>query len=214
MVMDYGYYGISSAPPTRVAPFVGPQVDEARPKRPGGVYIDWGPQLPDSYPVDRVDVLIRDPFWVCIYWLLEGPKSERRRRHADGEPGYRLVIASPSARYEYDIERKCPFYWVKVEPGLEYTVRIVVREEGKTFEVCRSRAFRTPRPWVKPAKGKEVPQFVAELVERFGYRVGPPGEETDVPLGSMRIGHTPPMRLFEDGPGYPLPTSNDRGGVQ
>ena len=47
-------------------------------RHPGGVWLDWGPALPDEYAQDRLCLMVRDPWCVFAYWQLTGPHAKRR----------------------------------------------------------------------------------------------------------------------------------------
>ncbi|MFA4986131.1 MAG: hypothetical protein WC712_06070 [Candidatus Brocadiia bacterium] len=181
------------------------EIHEERPPRRGGVYIDWGPEPPRKYPRDRMAAYIRDPFWVCVHWFLEGSRSSRWRNRLGCEPEYILIIESPdSARYEYVIPRECPFWWIRVEPGRSYSARVLIRVPGKTIEICRTRSFKTPTPWVKQ-KPSGLSPAAKTLVDRFGYYVCAADEQIPAKfaLGTFMTGAAPMPGLAIGTTGYP-----------
>ncbi len=205
MVKGHGYSETFSAPPEEKLLPPRP-VGEERPGREGGIYIDWGPQLPENYPVDRLTVLVRDPAWVWFHWFLEGGDSEAVRRRAGGEPDWFLVVEGGESRFEYAVPRRCPFWWVRVEPGRWYRARLAARFGGTEVTVCRTGPFRTPRPWVKARA--VLPPPVAELVRRHGFAVGPEGALEGAERGEGFGSHLPPSRGTS---AYPsMPTSGER----
>ena len=207
MVNDYHSSGTYMPAFREVPPFDGPLAQEERPSRPGGVYLDWGPQIPDSYPVDYIHALVRDPFWVCVYWLLDGPKTERWLRKLGDDTEFVLVLERDGeVRYEYVVARKCPFFWLNVRPGGTYFVRIVVRYGNKLIELCRSSHFTMPKPWVKAPRG-EVSPLVEEAMHKFGFASSEIEVLSAYEEGAGSVGRSPVQSHLHDVFCYPTPSS-------
>lgn len=191
-----------------VPPFDGPLAQEKRPSRPGGVYLDWGPQIPECYDVDYIHALVRDPFWVCVYWLLGGPKTERWLRKLGQDTDFILILKrDDEVRYEYVVPRKCPFYWINVRPGGAYFARIIVRHGNKLIEICRTPRFTTPKPWVKSVGG-EVSPLMSEAMEKFGFAASEVEVLSAYEEGAGSVGRSPVALPLHDAFSYPTPTSS------
>jgi len=211
MVIGYGSSDWFKPESRQHTPFTVPPISQERPRRTTGVYIEWGPELPQHYHVDRVAVMIRDPFWVCIYWFLEGSKSTALLERFGKNAQLLLVLeCADSVRYEYSIPRECPYWWVKLEPGRYYTAKIRLVSGSTSIEICATRPFRTPRPWIKILP-EGTTYLVHEFAEKFGYPIG--SAEALVfslfPAGAFITGEppeTPPTDAFH----YPMPTSREK----
>src|SRR5438093_8521770 len=46
---------------------------------PGDPYLDYGPNLPERYGIDRVFAIARDPETVWAWWEVEGAKTAQLR---------------------------------------------------------------------------------------------------------------------------------------
>ncbi len=70
--------GVSTAPSSVVAQEIG------EPPQPMA-YIDRGLPIPDSYNLDRLVALVRDPEWVFVYWELNGATLENVKKERGAE---------------------------------------------------------------------------------------------------------------------------------
>ncbi len=202
MVIGYGSSEWFQPRTERSTPFAAPPITEQRPKRSGGIYIDWGPELPQSYPVNRIAALVRDPFWVCIYWLLDDPDNA-----PPSDSSIILSVESDESRFDYEVPRICPYWWVKIEPGHRYIARLHTRFGDRDIEFCRTGRFRTPRPWIKsPVTG--ITPLAADFAQKFGY---PIGEAEAIKLSELLHGSAfvgvPPESFRTETMSYPMPRS-------
>ena len=179
-------------------------------RREGSVYIDWGPELPVTYPSDKLTVMIRDPFWVCFHWSLEGELSNRLQGKSGCSPHFVLSVSGEDSCFEYEIERICPFFWVNVEPGKYYSASIFALFDNRTIEICSIDRFRTPRPWIK-ARETAKTTLVTQLAEKFGYVSGREGlAEKLLEAGRANSGSAPELHISE-GIGYPYSFGSSGG---
>jgi hypothetical protein len=155
---------MKAAPPTSTAP--------AKPAAPKGVFIDWGPEIPQTYQQDTVNLLIKDPEWLFAYWELSGDNSKRVAASLAGKGRTTLRLERDDGAY-VDIDTGISQNWyLKVDPGLAYRAIIGFKDDKGTFlPVAASRLVRTPRvsiSSVADTKWMIVQRRLEELLRYMG----------------------------------------------
>ncbi|MCC6738842.1 MAG: DUF4912 domain-containing protein [Planctomycetia bacterium] len=147
---------------------------------PGGVWIDWGPSLPQEYAQDRIALLVRDPRCVFAYWELTGPHAAWiPARHGPGafatgrwhvrlfrgdDPVAEIVASHPLGSQYFGVEADAVY---RAEAGLRLP-------SGEWVRVAASPAVRTARTWVAPVSDDDWPVSEEALMEQLGFA----GDET------------------------------------
>ena len=96
---------------------------------PAGVWIDWGPALPESYAQDRVKLLVRDPWCLFAYWELTGPHADWVPRDNGADIFTRskwLVRLFADGALELEIPAAHPLgaHYFAVEPERRYRAEV------------------------------------------------------------------------------------------
>jgi hypothetical protein len=163
------------------------------PPPPEGVYIDWGPELPASYAMDRIVALPRDPFSVYFYWELTGPKYEdlRRSRRASALQGAILLLRITHIDSGKTIEifphSVVGNWYFQALPRSYYKAVIGYLLSSEEFvALAESNLVRTPAagPGSYSARTPEEMRLAAEL------------HAVVFSAGSSRLGITSPSRFF------------------
>jgi len=128
----------AGAPPTSGAP--------GKKEEPKGVFIDWGPDIPQTYEQDTVSLLVKDPEWLYAYWELTGGNSRHIVSSLGGSARAILRLERADGNF-VDIETGVSMNWyLKVDPGLSYRAIIGFKDPGGGFHpVAASRLAKTPR---------------------------------------------------------------------
>lgn len=112
-----------------------PTVEE--PREPDSVYIDWGPDLPERYGEDVLQLMVQSPTQLYAYWELSTESASRAREPVRlellGEGGSHEVAAAVADLGEW---------WPQALPDHEY--RVVLRDADDRI-LLESNAVRTPR---------------------------------------------------------------------
>lgn len=118
-----------------------------------------GFQLPSRYGVDRLVLLVRDPWWLYAYWELT-PEKERAvwdQLRRDGQTEGRAVlriydvtdapIGNDSPHFDIEVAHFADNWYVDVGvPDREWMAELGVRTPGGSFyALLRSNRVRTPR---------------------------------------------------------------------
>ncbi|MBI3830076.1 MAG: DUF4912 domain-containing protein [Planctomycetes bacterium] len=119
--------------------------------------IDRGLPIPDHYGMDRVQALVRDPYWVFVYWELKGGVLERLRFKYSGDvmaqARWVLKVDAPLAQQTQvvDIDLRTPGWYLKVVPGNRYRVELGCFTPDGVYEaICASREVATPSVGISP----------------------------------------------------------------
>jgi hypothetical protein len=115
-------------------------------------------ELPDSYGVDRVVALVRDPYWIHVYWeLTEETLSPAMRRLGPAARGARVVMRvyrsrdeapdAESVLFDIALALEARSWYVNVAvPGSTYRVDVgILTLDGKFLRLMRSNSVTTPR---------------------------------------------------------------------
>lgn len=168
----------SSQPHFRLPTSLEPAHEERRLEpvpHPGGVWIDWGPPLPEQYGQDRLGLMVRDPWSLFAYWELTGPHSSwlperhgpgvfatgkwRVRLFAEAEPVAEIVAAHPLGAHYF-----------AVDPDSNWRAEVGLRlPSGQWVTVAASAQVRTPRAWIAPVTDDDWPVSELEMLAQLGF---------------------------------------------
>lgn len=119
------------------------------------------PDLPRTYGRDRIVVMVRDPFWLHVYWEITEHSIRRAEAALEQEwhgakPILRVLdITSEESSSvtetivrDIDIYEGCNNWYIDVnKPNRTYRVDIgYYTRSGRFYMVCRSNVINTPRP--------------------------------------------------------------------
>ena len=147
-------------PPSSQPPPLPPQAPPAPPSYRGGEAGRGGHplELPDTYGVDRLVIMVRDPYWIHAYWEIT-PASIGRAREQLGSQweGHRWILrmhsypegngqASPTL-FEIDVNADARNWYLRVpHPDCSYEAMIgIITRDGTFYPFARSNRVRTPR---------------------------------------------------------------------
>jgi uncharacterized protein len=157
--------------PERFANAVTPQPPSPPPQHPAPPALRGEPgrgghplELPATYGVDRLVIMVRDPYWIHAYWEIT-PASISRAREQLGDQweGHRWILrmhsypegngqASPSL-FELDVNAEARNWYLRVpHPDWAYEGMIgILTRDGTFFPFARSNRVRTPRDTMSDA---------------------------------------------------------------
>jgi uncharacterized protein len=119
------------------------------------------PDLPRSYGRDRIVIMVRDPFWLHVYWEVTEHSIRRAETSLEQEwHGAKAIlrvidITSEEATNfteaivkDIDIYQGCNNWYIDVQkPNRTYRVDIgYLTKSGRFYVMCRSNTIITPRP--------------------------------------------------------------------
>lgn len=133
-----------------VLPFSGPQFIRGPEPVPQGE-IDRGKAIPESYAVDRLVAMVRDPHWIFCYWELTGDLLKRIREIRGSEFVdacawiLRLHRYAEGMAVDVQVEPRVGNWYVYVgEPG-EYQLELgLLSSEGEYLTLLASQVVITP----------------------------------------------------------------------
>jgi hypothetical protein len=130
------------------SPLNAPEATE--PRQPTG-YIDRGLPLPDSYGLDRLVALVRDPEWVFTYWelngnTLESVKKERGAEFVDSCAWVmRLYRVDEDAAADFEIDPAAGGWYVHVgRPGRYVFEVALLSPDGEWISLLVSQMLGAP----------------------------------------------------------------------
>jgi len=112
-----------------------------------------GEELPESYGIDRIVALVRDPNWIFSYWEIKGEtveKLKKRLGHRWEECSMVLRVFDRSRTdggyFDIEINGDARNWYINVAPDNRYQVAIGARDpEGNFHQVAISNIVETPR---------------------------------------------------------------------
>lgn len=139
------------------------QAPERRPEppqapRPAGIEAGRPPDMPAAYGVDRLAIMVRDPYWLHAYWEVTQESIERAREQL-GErwEGHRWIlrvhtyaegnIQAGAGLFDIDVRPDARNWYFRVpQPDSSYEGMIgVLTRDGTFYPFARSNRVRTPR---------------------------------------------------------------------
>jgi len=164
-----------------------PSAPQAEPR---ASYIDRGHPLPMAYGQDRLVALVRDPYWLFVYWELSGPQSRglsdrwgpQRLRNAKWV--LRAHNESAGTTTETTILLEAYNWYLNVDEDAKIVVELGCYLEDRYLPVLRSGAVSTPRS--RPSD--KVDDQWAIVDEKFNkllayHRISAYGGPTSQPAG-------------------------------
>jgi hypothetical protein len=131
-------------------------ISEELQKLPPGVQVDLGPSLPSSYHVDRLVLMVQDPFRVFAYWeITEKLKSQVLARFPEEDRNtFQLVLGwsqlESSHRHYFD-PGTLGQWWFETSPGAQYQARLCLYSEFYgLIPLLKSEPVETPRCSIRP----------------------------------------------------------------
>ncbi len=123
-----------------------PSAFETTPPQP---YIDRGPQLPEHYGDDKLVAMVRDPFWVFLYWELEGPLGRQAPSSYFGQKenwALKIFCLSENISSFVSVQHWARNWYLQVYPAKRYRFELGYFESGGNFvPVVSSKEVETPR---------------------------------------------------------------------
>jgi len=154
-------------------------MDDAGLSMPPGEFI-MPAALPDRYGMSYVDVLIRDPLWVFVFW--EVKKQGRNSQEEDSAPGEHCLRIVPlrggdemrtdiaaSFTVAVGINDRSLYLGIPHDSGRCFRIELCVRNGDCCTVLAVSRPFRLP--WlVGPKSYGQIPNDVREREMQAVYR--------------------------------------------
>ena len=129
----------------------GVESQRTEPELEAGAYVDRGMELPESYDVDTVRVLVQDPFHLMVYWELRAD-SFRAIGHlfpSVGSDGFHPTMRLSDLDEGGEAYVTVPLagkYWFAVTPGRRYRVDVGAMSNTRGFvPIIRSNVAETMR---------------------------------------------------------------------
>ena len=118
---------------------------------PDNIFVDWGPNLPDKYSVDRLAALVRDPECIFFYWELTGGRKEKYIREKGEEAIYMSMLMIEVTHLEsgnifelYPHSEKGNWYFEAL-PSSTYKASIgLLTEDDEFLVLAESNTVKTP----------------------------------------------------------------------
>ena len=120
-------------------------------------YIDRGPELPANYNENRLQVMVRDPNWLYVYWDLSGGALEKVSKETTSGTWVLRV---------HDLDRDCyddvrvllegGNWYVPVAADTQYRIDMGIIDSGGVFHLAASsRQVKTPRQGISDLVDEE-----------------------------------------------------------
>ena len=151
-------------------------VSEELQKLPPGVHVDLGPSLPAFYEVNRIVLMVQDPFHVFAYWeITDSLKNQVLSRFPEEDRGaFQLVLdwcqLEGGQRTTFDLGTMT-YWWLKTNPGFHYQARLCFYSElYGTAVLQESNIVESPKYSIEPsdsqaAKDQEATVWLTDLLE-------------------------------------------------
>lgn len=180
---------------------------------PGGVWIDWGPPVPDEYRQDRIALMVRDPWCVFAYWELTGPHAqwvpERHGAGAFAAGKWRVrLFTGATAAAEIVASHPLGAHYFAVEPDRLYRAEIGLRmPHGEWVIVAAAHEVRTPRAWIAAVTDDDWTVTEEEMLRQLGFTAAEAARRAELArLAAGRLGYHQISRGSESSSGG-APTS-------
>ena len=151
-------------------------VSEELQKLPPGVHVDLGPSLPAFYEVNRLVLMVQDPFHIFAYWeITDSLKSQVLSRFPEEDRvAFQLVLdwfqLEGGQRTTFDLGTMT-YWWLKANPGFHYQARLCFYSESYGTAVLQeSNIVESPKYSIElsdsqAAKDQEATVWLTDLLE-------------------------------------------------
>ena len=151
-------------------------VSEELQKLPPGVHVELGPNLPAFYEVNRLVLMIQDPFHVFAYWeTTQNLKAQVLSRFPEEDrPGFQLVLdwvqVESGQRTTFDLGTVTS-WWLEADPGFHYQARLCFYSElYGASTLLESNIVETPKYSIGPsdplaAEDQDATNWLHDLLE-------------------------------------------------
>lgn len=170
---------------------------EAQPP-PAGVWIDWGPALPEAYAQDRVKLLVRDPWCLFAYWELTGPHAEWVPRDHGADIFARskwLVRLFADGALELETPAAHPLgaHYFTVEPERRYRAEVgLLTSAGAWIRVASDGDIPTPRAGIAPIVDDDWAVTEEEMLRQLGMTLEQARARAELLRQGGQFGYPPP----------------------
>ncbi|MCR4317636.1 MAG: DUF4912 domain-containing protein [Planctomycetes bacterium] len=182
----------------------------------GGVYIDWGPDLPAAYGSDSIEIMPIDPFQLYVYWDKTGETTrallEKHGSDLWAKGMWEMLLVNvdtgaieqiPLAGFQSDGYYRC-------KPGTVYVAKLAFRfVSGETVIVAESQPVETPTNRLAKFDRREriqEPERVQEIRRQVGqtfFETSEPPEELFGLPWDFEDAHIDEHQQLEDEPRGP-----------
>jgi len=149
-------------------------------------YVERGAAIPETYGDDKLLAMVRDPWWVFLYWELEGGSCQRiidecGREFMDSAKWVlRINDLSADLHTDAPVRAEARNWYIHVEPERRYRFELgVVGPGGEFVAVASSEEVETPREGLSVETDEEwmlVRENMEKLMEAMGgVSMGVPG---------------------------------------
>lgn len=168
-----------------------PSAPSAEPELEPATYVDRGMELPETYDVDTVRVLVQDPFHLMVYWELraESFRSLNLVFPYSGLDNFRPTLRLSDLDEGGEAYVSVPLagkYWFAVTPGRRYRVDLGALSGDRGFvPIIRSNVAETMRGTISPSVDED-PKYRIDT-HRFVKLLHVTGFATDKVLTDVAI---------------------------
>jgi len=146
---------------------VAPASVQPAPQAPQAIPSDGGNELPGRYGVDRLVVLVRDPYWVYAWWELTDTTLQGGRVEVGGAADLVLRMydisaiewdgANHHAHFDIEIADQAGNWYIELgKPGGSFVGEIGLRTgDGRFLALLRSNYVTLPRDSMSPVVDEE-----------------------------------------------------------
>ena len=139
------------------------------------IFLDRGPELPESYGEDRLDLLVRNPRSILAYWSLDGERS-RREMDSAGTDAFRerrwilrVNRGETTRAFDLAVDPSTRKIYFSVNEGGSYGAELgVLGDDGDLDVYARSETLEPPLP-------DRVPEDVAGVAKGGARETRGPG---------------------------------------
>jgi hypothetical protein len=186
-------------------------VSEELQKLPPGVHVDLGPSLPAFYEVNRLVLMVQDPFHVFAYWeITESLKGHALARFPEEDrPGFQLLLdwcqLDDGQRITFDLGT-VTCWWLKTNPGFHYQARLCFYSElYGTTALLESNIVETPKYSIKPSdspatEDQDATNWLNHLLELTSVAKMKPVNDSTLVEAGPPVSQPATLKELEDRP--------------